>query len=370
MPTRVLDFSPLGAEPTAEQLAATREKILRDDRYMQWRRGSRVFGIVVTAFLTLLTGLPLGFMLWAWADGGFRTVGVTDAEGALDVGGTLAASITLAVALALVVTLFGGSLYSFVGALRSRRGLRPLARLEAFAAANGLVYSPRDKNSRYGGRRWEAGTTWRLDHVTPLSNSDVDYGSVGVTGRYGVDETGIGYIAIRMDRRLPHIVLRRGSGFGTVGEGPELKLEGVGADEITLLVPAGYESDALYIFTPDVMAVLLDAASDYDVEIVDDWLFLFTKPLDVADPETHRRVWRIIDAVAPRLRDQTDAYGDDRIDRAPLERLSPNRVADRGRRLPRTVWIPGVLFAVAVAVATSPFWGVIANGIADAVVGR
>ncbi len=364
MPTRALDFAPLSGEPTAEQLAATREKILRDDRYLQWRRGARVFGIVATAVLTLLVGVPLGLMLWAWADGGFLAPVITDADGALNVGSTLAASITLGVAVAFAVTIFGFGVYSFVGALGSRRGLRPLARLEAFAAANELVYAPRDRNSRYGGRRWDDGTTWRLDHVTPKSNGDVDYGSVGRTGRYGVDETGIGYIAIRVDRRLPHIVLRRGSGFGVVGEGPELKLEGIGADETTLLVPEGYESDALYIFTPDVMAVLLDAASDFDVEIVDDWLFLFTKPLDVADPETHRRVWRIIDAVAPRLRDQTDAYRDDRIDRDPQDPLSPNRVADRGRRLPRTVWIPGVVLGI--AVATSPFWGVIAQGIAGA----
>lgn len=151
MLTRAIDFSPLSTEPSADQLAKTRKKILRDDRYLQWRRGFRVFGIVTTPFLMLLIGVPLGFMLWAWADGGFRTLAITDADGALNLGQTLAASITVGVAVALLVWVFGGSAYSLVGALRSRRGLRSLARLEAFAEANDLVYSPRDGNSRYGG---------------------------------------------------------------------------------------------------------------------------------------------------------------------------------------------------------------------------
>lgn len=34
-------------------------------------------------------------------------------------------------------------------------------------------------------------------------------------------------------------------------------------------------ADALYLFTPDIMARFIDNAAQLDVEIVDDWLFLY-----------------------------------------------------------------------------------------------
>ncbi len=54
------------------------------------------------------------------------------------------------------------------------------------------------------------------------------------------------------------------------GDGPELELEGDFGKHFELHVPAGYERDALYVLTPDVMQVLIDEAADRRVEIVDD----------------------------------------------------------------------------------------------------
>ena len=52
-----------------------------------------------------------------------------------------------------------------------------------------------------------------------------------------------------------------------------LSLEGDFSEYFTLYCPREYERDALYVFTPDLMALLIDQTSTFDVEIVDDWMF-------------------------------------------------------------------------------------------------
>lgn len=105
-----------------------------------------------------------------------------------------------------------------------------------------------------------------------------------------------GFAAVRLDRRLPHIVLENVRGFGGlianeaeegVRRGQRLRLEGDFDRTFALHVPAGYERDALYLFTPDVMARVLDIPDrlDVDVEIVDDWLLIYSpKPIGPRNP--------------------------------------------------------------------------------------
>ena len=118
---------------------------------------------------------------------------------------------------------------------------------------------------------------------------------------------------------LPHIVLDstgNNSVFGsnlpvTFDADQLLGLEGDFDRHFSLYCPADYERDALYLFTPDIMARFIDNAAVLDVEIVDDWLFLYGKrqvlharPGDVGMAVLHRgrapRQVRPVGAVARR----------------------------------------------------------------------
>jgi hypothetical protein len=244
-----------------------------------------------------------------------------------------------------------------------------LARVLAFARDNGLEFSPESTARDFHGVIWDEGTTYRLEHLWPTEVKGVrpdgpDYGTVGRADRNGaIHSTGTGYLAIRLDRQLPHIVLQRRRGAMLyAGDGPEFELEGDFGRHFELHVPEGYERDALYVLTPDVMQVLIDEAADQRVEIVDDYLFVFGDRVDVADPEVHARMHRIYAAIASEIKPQTDAYRDERVPRDSARPLAVDRVARGGRRLRRAVWIPGVL--IAVAIATLLLWGPISHLVA------
>src|SRR6185437_14086794 len=109
------------------------------------------------------------------------------------------------------------------------------------------------------------------------------------------------YVAIRLDRKLPHMLLiaKENQGIGgsdlpaTYGSDQILSLEGDFDRYFTLYCPKKHETDALYVFTPDLMALLIDEARFFDVEIVDDWMFVvMRKTLPVA-ASTYERLLTI-----------------------------------------------------------------------------
>src|SRR5690606_27778890 len=56
--------------------------------------------------------------------------------------------------------------------------------------------------------------------------------------------------------------------------------------------------DALYLFTPDIMARFIDNAAALDVEIVDDWLFLYAKrDFSTVDPATWSWLFSVVGAL-------------------------------------------------------------------------
>lgn len=112
------------------------------------------------------------------------------------------------------------------------------------------------------------------------------------------------YLRIDMNRNLPHVILDStvdnvnvlGKVFNNLPDdidpNQRLSLEGGFNDYFTLYAPKDYERDALYIFTPDLMA------------------------------------FRIMSIMGAKLYNQTDYYADERIGNWQL-----NVVADQGKRL-------------------------------------
>lgn len=154
------------------------------------------------------------------------------------------------------------------------------------------------------------------------------------------------YAAVQLPRRLPHIaLLRRAEISGSNLDQRAAYSMGVEFDAtFTLLVPPGYERDALYLFTPDVVAEMLDDAgyAAWGAEVLDDWLFfrfpLGTFPRAVFG-EDLRRAFTLIDCTTAELAKQASGYRDERIGDRSLD-----LIADPGRRV-RTRARPSMVIA-------------------------
>jgi hypothetical protein len=167
-----------------------------------------------------------------------------------------------------------------------------------------------------------------------------------------------GYVMIQLDRNLPHMVLDSKSNnskfFGismsnlpvSFNKDQKLSLEGDFYKYFTLYAPKEYKRDALYVFTPNLMALFIDKSSAFDAEIVDNYLYIYSNhPFNLLDQSVLQRIFQIIDNVGGKTISQTEHYADERVgDRA------SNIVAISGRRLKsRISWIAIILVVLAIA---------------------
>jgi hypothetical protein len=229
--------------------------------------------------------------------------------------------------------------------------------LDSFAKANGFTFSPASAGPGYPGAIFGLGNNQqRYNHLLSLTGRDIDMGNYRYVTRSGKNSTtrSWGYLAIRLDRNLPHMLLDARSNNGLFGmtnlprefaKNQTLSLEGDFNKHFTLYCPREYERDALYVFTPDLMSLLIDKAAPFDVEIVDDWLFVYSAdPFESVDPQVYQRLFSIIDTVAAKTLSQTDRYADERIGNP-----SVNLVAPAGQRL-KSGWGVGTIIFLGIFV--------------------
>lgn len=128
------------------------------------------------------------------------------------------------------------------------------------------------------------------------------------------------YLATQLPAPLPHLILE------STAAGPlpaELARAEIGQAVPTgypfnrsfvLYAPRGYEQDALYVFTPRVMAVLLDHATAFHLEVIGDTLVFFAPGhADFGTPEP----WQAVDALwmnaVPAISGRAARYRDERV---------------------------------------------------------
>ncbi|WP_438354825.1 hypothetical protein [Microbacterium sp. CJ88] len=185
-------------------------------------------------------------------------------------------------------------------------------RLDRFARANGMSFVPALADPPLPGMIFDLGSARSSsDLVRGDRPRFVEFANYRYTTGSGKERTvhQWGYVAVRLDTPLPHIVLDALSNNGLFGNLPEafdrdqrLSLEGDFDQHFALYCPRGYERDALYLFTPDVMARFIDNAAALDVEIVDDWLFLYAKrDLSTLDPATWAWLFGAVGALLDKL---------------------------------------------------------------------
>jgi hypothetical protein len=330
-----IDLSEIETPPTRDEVRAFRTLAQGAPGYP--KRGSRVRSTIARAIFALLfVGIAAIFIamgLEAEAD-----------PNPVDEGGGAVFFVLSAVPLFFAVLI--------VVKIQFRDPFAKYLQLDRFARAHGLAYLPRTGKPAYPGTLFHklvGGPAF--DRLIGSDRRPIEIGNY----RYTLFSKAMrsltwGYLVLRMDRKLPQMVLHsrrnereRRLVSTEVIKSQTLSLEGDFDKHFTLYVPKGYERDALYVFTPDLMGLVIDKTGDFDIEIVDDWIIFYSpKKFDLLNPATLARLFGIADILGAKFHRQSDRYADDR------EGLSfaDNTVGSRGRRL--TVVFPYVAGGVAV----------------------
>lgn len=210
--------------------------------------------------------------------------------------------------------------------IRARRRKHETAyRLSRFAAANGMVYEHEIDDPPLPGMIFQQGSSREsfslLRGYQPRFVEFANYEYTTGSGKHRRTHHW-GYVAVKLDVPLPNIVLDA-LGNNTLGTNlpssfardQRLSLEGNFDQYFTLYCPEGYEADALYLFTPDIMARFIDNAAQLDVEIVDDWMFLYMqRPASTTDAATWAWLFGTVGALMTKF-DQWARWRDDRLRR-------------------------------------------------------
>ncbi|AWB85274.1 hypothetical protein [Mycetocola zhujimingii] len=247
--------------------------------------------------------------------------------------------------------LYGGVLLCWASVRhRAQRGTPERHyRLAQFGFENGMAYLPGPLPGTHLTPWKERGQLILTRVMRPVSPRAVEFANyVLATETSGSRNSGFGgVVSMKLPNSLPHILLvakndRRVLPYAVPARAQVLSLEGNFDDHFTLYCPEGYEQDALYLFTPDVMAELIDRVNSFDVEIIDDWLFLeSSRDVVTLDPETWHKVVTATAAITAKI-DRWAQWRDDRLSAGSLPRggdgqatMLPGgkQVAPRGRRL-------------------------------------
>ncbi|MDP9027291.1 MAG: hypothetical protein M3N46_07005 [Actinomycetota bacterium] len=342
MAVRVVDYSPLTASVTPRDVAAWRAQAKAS--------GAQWASVNVSTVVTIVVGCVVALIFLNVVVGTVTTASLSNGAGA-------ASTIVMVLIYAGIAAIVAVRLRArFVRGGRWTRWLR----LSRFAQANGMTFSPAQGDPSYPGEIFQLGRDRSsLDHLTTASGRFLDMGNFRWITGSGKSQTthNWGFLALRLDRNMPNMVLDSKANntiFGsnlpaTLDRDQILHLEGDFDRYFTLYCPAQYEQDALYIFTPDLMALLIDVAAPFDVELIDEWMFVYSsRPFTMTDPTVLQRLFTIADTVGAKALDQTEHYADSRVGD-----FDANVIAPQGARLKRGV----SLAAIVVVVVFVVIWG-------------
>ncbi|MFC7926969.1 hypothetical protein [Microbacterium laevaniformans] len=240
-----------------------------------------------------------------------------------------------------VVAVLATALVRMFGARTGERWWR----LDRFARANAMTWYPSVSNPPLPGMVFGIGHgRIASDVVRGERPRFVEFGNYMYRTGSGKNESTHrwGYVAVKLSTPLPNIVLDAvgnnslfGSNLPAALDGSQrLSLEGDFDRTFTLYCPSGYEADALYLFTPDIMARFVDHAAALDIEIVDDWLFLYTpREASTLDPATWAWLFSVVAALLDKLA-QWERWRDDRLAAPATGAAVPARDAAGSAALP------------------------------------
>jgi len=191
----------------------------------------------------------------------------------------------LAVAPILGVFVVGYTVLAAVGFAWYAVGLGRRVKIASFAWRNGWAYADSLEDTRRPGAAFARVLRGRERAVVACDDERMPFElglhqSVARGQEAATVQRPFAFIELPLPASVPHIVLanKRRSIIPTLGLGrgaARMELEGEFAKVFRLIVPEGYQQDALYIFTPDLMARVLDLGSGAEIELVSDRLYVY-----------------------------------------------------------------------------------------------
>ncbi len=300
---------------------------LAPQEIQQWKRAAQAAnhpwasdGVARTVMLyVLLVPMVLLFAVF----GVVLVVGGVGGLGNPDSGAAVLAGFALAIGI-FCLGFVALSIWGLTRIAPSERRWERWLRLDWFARSNRLAFSPADPDPNYPGAIFRTGGSRRaIDHFRSTEGRFFDVGNFQYVVSNGKSSTTYiwGFLALSLERRLPHMLLDslQNNSWASPGlaglfdRSQVLPLEGDFDRWFTLYCPREYETDALYVFTPDLMALCIDNVAPFDVEIIDDWMFVYSpRAFRMDDPRLLDRLFRIIDVVGAKALKQTRRYRDEK----------------------------------------------------------
>lgn len=204
-----------------------------------------------------------------------------------------------------------------------RVGWERRLRLDRFAHANGMHYAADSGEPPYrgvvfgvGGSRRVVDRLWSQDGL--LRDCGAYEYSVG-SSRHSTTHRWY-FVAVALPRPLPRLLLDARANDALAVSSLPATLEGssrleLGApfdDHFRLHCADQDRVEIFRVLTPDVMALLIDRAQTLDLEVVDDWLLLYSRfPHALTDPAWWERVGRVVQTVGARVVDRAARQLDD-----------------------------------------------------------
>lgn len=315
---RSYDFTPLSATTSSTEVKNSFSAVFEGKKWLSALAGVGVVGSVgLSIFVLALLSFVFG-----------------EGEGASMMASLLAvvgnAGITLA-----VVAGIGALLYTSSLANKKR-----LLRLQRFAEVNQLAFRYNIAPTGLKGLIFDNGYERTIREVLAFPDG-FEVGNYRFITGSGKNRRvhDYGYVRVQLGRNMPNMVLDgKKSNFMGLTNLPDvfhssqkLRLEGNFSDYFDLYVPKQYEADALYVFTPDVMQALIDNGQAFDLEVVDNELYVYIPSgVDLASEVRIKQILESVDSIVSELRSQTNRYRDDRAQAA-----SAQVVSQEGRRLKR-----------------------------------
>jgi len=216
-------------------------------------------------------------------------------------------------------------------------------RIYRFAKANNLSFNISADGPSYSGMIFNIGNSRQAEDILGSKSADFifEIANYNYTETHGSDESrytdrhNYGYIMVDLNKKLPHMVLDAKSNNVSVfkqsisnlpttfDKAQVLSLEGDFDKYFKLYAPKEYERDALYILSPDLMAVLIDHSGQFDVEIVDDKMFVYSSTyFNFSDIESVKKLFKIIEIVGKKIIHQSNNYSDERISTKSIDAVS------------------------------------------------
>jgi len=177
------------------------------------------------------------------------------------------------------------------------------------------------------------------------------------SGRNKTTQT-FNFMCVKLPRNVPHIMLNSKGNFMNPDIGnynvQKIALEGDFSKYFDLYIPPNYHVDVLQLFTPDVMATLLDFGKDFDFEFINDDLYIYqsgmlnlpwaTKTM-YGSEEKIKAFLMAVDKIAAQFDKQAKTYSDTRAGN-----VASGLVAHQGARLSRkrTITVGTIITIVAV----------------------